>query len=115
MQLFDEASRRPWRSIIILTRAYSWPLVSIEACVSLLALAFDPFTQQVVAYPSRITPTSGPAAAVRGISSPNLLGERPRCRIYYCSANHSRRLMGPLIRSRRPTSRSLSNWELQMG
>lgn len=68
MQLFDDVSRGPWGSIIILTRAYRWPLVSIGAFVSILALAFGPLTQQVITYPSRVTLTSDPAAQPSAVS-----------------------------------------------
>ncbi|KAI1158857.1 hypothetical protein F5B18DRAFT_639260 [Nemania serpens] len=53
LQLFDDASRGPWGSIVLLATPRSWSLVSIGAVVSILALAFDPFTQQIITYPSR--------------------------------------------------------------
>jgi cellulose synthase/poly-beta-1,6-N-acetylglucosamine synthase-like glycosyltransferase len=50
-QLFDDASRGPWGSLILLVTPHSWSLVSMGALVTILALAFDPFAQQLITYP----------------------------------------------------------------
>ncbi|KAI1145009.1 hypothetical protein F4825DRAFT_467683 [Nemania diffusa] len=67
-QLFHDASRGPLGSIIILTKACNWPLVSIGAFVSILALAFDPFTQQVITYPTQTRITYNPTTQPSNIS-----------------------------------------------
>ncbi|KAJ3565318.1 hypothetical protein NPX13_g7551 [Xylaria arbuscula] len=60
-QLFDDASRGPWGSLILLATPSRWSLASMGAVVTILALAFEPFTQQVTTYPVRqaVAPTTG--------------------------------------------------------
>ncbi|KAI0152658.1 hypothetical protein GGR57DRAFT_167517 [Xylariaceae sp. FL1272] len=53
MQLFDDASRGPWGSFVLLATPRSWSVVSLGALVSILALVFDPFAQQLLIYPVR--------------------------------------------------------------
>ncbi|KAI0526157.1 hypothetical protein F5B22DRAFT_584661 [Xylaria bambusicola] len=67
-QLFEDASRGPWGSAILLTTPHSWSLVSIGALVSILALAFDPFSQQLLSYPNRGVIVTDPAAQASNIS-----------------------------------------------
>lgn len=55
MNSIDEASREPLGSLIILPRFYQMPLVSIGALITIVAIAFDPFVQQVFKYPVRPT------------------------------------------------------------
>ncbi|KAF2972258.1 hypothetical protein GQX73_g1260 [Xylaria multiplex] len=52
-QLFDDASRGPWGSIVLLATPHTWSLASMGALVSILALALDPFAQQLLSYPTR--------------------------------------------------------------
>ncbi|KAH7349095.1 hypothetical protein BKA66DRAFT_293491, partial [Pyrenochaeta sp. MPI-SDFR-AT-0127] len=54
-QLYDSASRGPWGSFMLLLRTRCKHLVSLGALITVLALAFEPFFQQIVAYPERIT------------------------------------------------------------
>jgi hypothetical protein len=53
LHLFDDASRGPWCSTILLATPHSWSLGSIGAVISILALAFDPSAQQIITYPNR--------------------------------------------------------------
>ncbi|PLN76120.1 hypothetical protein BDW42DRAFT_26799 [Aspergillus taichungensis] len=46
-EVYDEASRGPWGSIQLLTTV-KWNLATIGAVITILRLAFEPFTQQVV-------------------------------------------------------------------
>jgi hypothetical protein len=67
MQLFDDASRGPWGSVMLLSTAHSWSLASMGALVSIWALAIDPFTQQLITYPSRNVVSSNPASQAHDI------------------------------------------------
>ncbi|KAJ5735627.1 uncharacterized protein N7483_000752 [Penicillium malachiteum] len=57
MQAVDQASRGPWGSLTILwgavrgPRMDTWTLTG--AFITILALAIDPFTQQILSFPSR--------------------------------------------------------------
>lgn len=56
IQVFDEASRGPWGAFVFLSklRRRSIPLLaSLAAITTILLLAFEPFAQQVIEYPSR--------------------------------------------------------------
>jgi hypothetical protein len=58
IQVFDEASRGPWGALVFLSklRPKSIPLVAtLCAATTILLLAFEPFTQQVIEFPSRNT------------------------------------------------------------
>jgi hypothetical protein len=61
----DAASRGPLGSLILLFSLRSRPLASLGAVITILALAFDPFIQQIVQYPSILSSDSGTAASVR--------------------------------------------------
>jgi hypothetical protein len=50
--LQDAASRGPLGSAILLFTLHARPLASLGAAITILALAFDPFIQQIVQYPS---------------------------------------------------------------
>ncbi|KAI0102719.1 hypothetical protein GGR51DRAFT_526750 [Nemania sp. FL0031] len=67
-QLFDDASRGPWGSVVLLATAHTWSLVSIGALVSISALALDPFAQQLLSYPTRDIIATDAAA-----QAPNIL------------------------------------------
>lgn len=50
-ELFDNASRGPWGSLLLLVRTKGRTLAALGAAVTLFAMALDPFFQQVVEYP----------------------------------------------------------------
>ncbi|KAE8136997.1 hypothetical protein BDV38DRAFT_283388 [Aspergillus pseudotamarii] len=52
-QAFDSASRGPWGSINILWSHRASSLASLGALITVLALVFDPFIQQILSYPTR--------------------------------------------------------------
>ena len=54
MQVFDDASRGPWGSMTLLISLRARPVASIGALVTILALAFDPFVQLILTYPTRM-------------------------------------------------------------
>ncbi|OJJ34564.1 hypothetical protein ASPWEDRAFT_42551 [Aspergillus wentii DTO 134E9] len=53
IQNVDDASRGPWGSLTILFQRPGRSLISLGAIVTILALAFEPFMQQIVTYPTR--------------------------------------------------------------
>lgn len=58
LQRFDDASRGPWGSLIFLFSrrpAHTTLLTSLGCIITICALAVDPFTQQIISYPSRST------------------------------------------------------------
>lgn len=58
LQLFDDASRGPWGSAVLITRliAYSRSLIAIGlACITIIALGIDPCAQQVLEFPVQST------------------------------------------------------------
>ncbi|CAG8237339.1 unnamed protein product [Penicillium salamii] len=63
---FDDASRGPMGSMSLLFRQQGQSIASLGAAILILMLAFEPFVQQILSYPSeRIrTATKTPAAAV---------------------------------------------------
>ncbi|CAG7915945.1 unnamed protein product [Penicillium olsonii] len=66
IQAFDDASRGPMGSISLLFRLQGQSIASLGAAILILMLAFEPFVQQILSYPTeRIrTATNTPAAAV---------------------------------------------------
>jgi hypothetical protein len=62
-ELFEEASRGPWGSAVL-----SWvvhiraKLALFGSIITIVALAFEPFTQQILAFPSRVVPSNHPAS-----------------------------------------------------
>jgi hypothetical protein len=54
-EIFDNASRGPWGSILLLMRTKGRSIAALGAAVTLFALAMDPFFQQVVDFPVRWT------------------------------------------------------------
>lgn len=52
-EIFDNASRGPWGSALLLIRTKCKSLAAIGAIITLLSLALDPFFQQVVDFPDR--------------------------------------------------------------
>ncbi|KAK4921732.1 hypothetical protein LTR49_010838 [Elasticomyces elasticus] len=54
IQSFDDASRGPWGSVTLLFPPRIRSLASIGAAITVLALAFDPFVQQILTYPTKM-------------------------------------------------------------
>lgn len=55
LQAFDDASRGPWGAVMVFVKM-KWELRSLPAIgafLTILALAFEPFTQQILKFPSR--------------------------------------------------------------
>jgi hypothetical protein len=51
IQTFDDATRGPWGALILLCSRSRRPLASLGAAITILALAYDMFLQQLVRYP----------------------------------------------------------------
>ncbi|KAF2644167.1 hypothetical protein P280DRAFT_546987 [Massarina eburnea CBS 473.64] len=70
-EIFDNASRGPWGSLLLLVRTKGKSLAALGAAVTLFALAMDPFFQQVVQYPEhwRIQQGTGTIPRATGYSS----------------------------------------------
>lgn len=56
-QAFDDASRGPTGSLALLAKLRGLHLVSLGAAITVVAVAFGPFAQQVVTYPLVLRPT----------------------------------------------------------
>jgi hypothetical protein len=54
-EIFDNASRGPWGSLLLLIRTKGRALAALGALIMLCSLALDPFFQQVVDFPDRWT------------------------------------------------------------
>ncbi|OAF98754.1 uncharacterized protein CC84DRAFT_1210624 [Paraphaeosphaeria sporulosa] len=52
-EIFDNASRGPWGSLLLIIRTKGRSLAALGACVTIMALCLDPFFQQVVEYPEK--------------------------------------------------------------
>ncbi|KAF1936729.1 hypothetical protein EJ02DRAFT_506389 [Clathrospora elynae] len=52
-EIFDNASRGPWGSLLLLIRTKMRALAAVGAMIMLCSLALDPFFQQVVDFPDR--------------------------------------------------------------
>lgn len=50
-ELFDNASRGPWGSFMLLVRTRGTTLAALGAAITIFVMAMDPFFQQVVRYP----------------------------------------------------------------
>lgn len=50
-ELFDNASRGPWGSFMLLVRTKGTTLAALGAAITIFVMAMDPFFQQVVRYP----------------------------------------------------------------
>lgn len=71
VQMYDSASRGPWGSLTILVKDKCRSLVAIGAFIVLLAMAFDPFIQQIIEYP--VLPTQRQSMAAKFVQSRYLL------------------------------------------
>jgi hypothetical protein len=52
-EMFDNASRGPWGSLVLLVRTKGAALAALGALVTICTMAMDPFFQQVARYPQR--------------------------------------------------------------
>lgn len=52
-EIFDNASRGPWGSVLLLIRTKGKALAALGAMITLCMMALDPFFQQVVDFPDR--------------------------------------------------------------
>jgi len=71
--IFDSASRGPYGAIQMLTGSTRQSLASIGAIVIVLALTFDPFTQQVVTYETSIQYAKSEDATIAAAQSYTVL------------------------------------------
>ncbi|KAL2785432.1 hypothetical protein BJX66DRAFT_343071 [Aspergillus keveii] len=55
LQALDDASRGPWGARVLLFHRVGRSLASLGAVITILALAFEPFMQQLLTYPIRQT------------------------------------------------------------
>ncbi|KAI8625383.1 hypothetical protein F5Y19DRAFT_467158 [Xylariaceae sp. FL1651] len=62
LQVFEDASRGSWGSVILLYRHWK-SLAGMGAIVTVVALVTTPITQLMINYPTRNVPTIGPATA----------------------------------------------------
>lgn len=76
IQSFDDASRGPWGSLVILLQDKGRSLVSLGAAIMLLAIPFDPFMQQMLRYPLKEISTVSPQAVAK--QSFGFFAENPR-------------------------------------
>lgn len=58
-EIFDNASRGPWGSLLLIIRTKGRSLAALGAAVTIMALLLDPFFQQVVEYPEHWRLQSG--------------------------------------------------------
>jgi hypothetical protein len=71
-EIFDNASRGPWGSLLLLIRTKGRALAALGAMIMLCSLALDPFFQQVVNFPDRWTLQNATSAIPRNaIYEPN--------------------------------------------
>ncbi|KAK3180820.1 hypothetical protein K4F52_007911 [Lecanicillium sp. MT-2017a] len=70
LQDFDEASRGPWGSLLLLLKAggADW-IASAAAVLTIICLALDPFAQQIIAYPSRMVVSMSGTASFAATTS----------------------------------------------
>ncbi|KAF2135590.1 uncharacterized protein K452DRAFT_347514, partial [Aplosporella prunicola CBS 121167] len=65
VQCFDQASRGPWGSLMFLWRFRARSLVASFGClITIVSLAVDPFTQQIISYPERSVSLGNTSASV---------------------------------------------------
>ena len=66
-EIFDNASRGPWGSMLLLIRTKGRALAALGAMIMLCSLALDPFFQQVVDFPDRWARQNTPSAIPRAV------------------------------------------------
>jgi hypothetical protein len=64
-EIFDNASRGPWGSLLLLVRTKGKALAALGAIITLCMMALDPFFQQVVNFPDRWALQNTPAKVPR--------------------------------------------------
>ncbi|OQE21836.1 hypothetical protein PENSTE_c011G10254 [Penicillium steckii] len=65
VQAYDSASRGPWGSIQMIVRDKCRSLVTLGASIIVLALAFDPFVQQIITYEIQNTENRSDATEIK--------------------------------------------------
>ncbi|KAJ6164232.1 hypothetical protein N7470_002904 [Penicillium chermesinum] len=82
MQAVDQASRGPWGSLDILFNIFTGIRMDVltltGASITVLALAVDPFAQQILAFPERTVLASNETALVRSTHGYNFTGHLTR-------------------------------------
>ncbi|KAF2117170.1 hypothetical protein BDV96DRAFT_598102 [Lophiotrema nucula] len=68
MQVFDDASRGPWGGLVFLRKA-KVTVGIVGTIITMLALAFEPFAQQIMEFPSREAPLSGIGGKIASANS----------------------------------------------
>ncbi|KAH7409986.1 hypothetical protein DE146DRAFT_332961 [Phaeosphaeria sp. MPI-PUGE-AT-0046c] len=69
---FDNASRGPLGSLLLLSTTKCRGLVSVAAAITICALAFEPFFQQSVSYPSRDVISGNSTVSIANSYGPNI-------------------------------------------
>jgi len=66
LQIYDEASRGPWGSVMYLVRMWKdmRAVAALGALLTILALAFEPFTQQIIEFSPQQTLSANATAYV---------------------------------------------------
>ncbi|KAI8635246.1 hypothetical protein F5Y19DRAFT_5090 [Xylariaceae sp. FL1651] len=69
-QIMDDASRGPWGSFVLLTRAFKIRalIATALAFITVVGLGFEPSAQQILDFPERVTPETNVSAEV-GVAS----------------------------------------------
>lgn len=70
-EIFDNASRGPWGSFLLLMRTKGRSLAALGAIITLFSLALDPFFQQVVDFPDRWAPMGNSSIPVVNVYKPH--------------------------------------------
>jgi hypothetical protein len=79
-EIFDNASRGPWGSVLLLIRTKGKALAALGALITIFSMALDPFFQQVVDFPERWT-------LLGNSSIPNVVVYKPRFGIEFLAGN----------------------------
>lgn len=73
LQSLDDVSRGPWGSMMLLLRPHKGRfLLSLGATITIFALAFDPFLQQILTFPVRHVANDSSTAAVQQAVVPQI-------------------------------------------
>jgi len=78
IQIFDDSSRGPMGSLRLIFSEKGIRLVAIGALITVLAVVMDPFTQQIVSYPTRNVAVEN-ATVGRAQGFPTDKGDYPNC------------------------------------
>ncbi|KAK4178302.1 hypothetical protein QBC36DRAFT_344725 [Triangularia setosa] len=93
-RVFDEASRGPWGSLLLMVRMKGRPLGIISCIVLITSIATSTLTQSVVAYPSHMVPVVANETAVA----------RKVDEFYYTSGNRANGHLFPIQQALRSSS-----------